>query len=52
MCFLLGIIWLKSHKGYEAFESKLSTPEAIKKALIDVDVSIIGVQAALERRHW
>ncbi|ESR45740.1 hypothetical protein CICLE_v10000136mg [Citrus x clementina] len=36
-------IWLKSHKGYEAFESRRSTLEAIKNALIDVDVSIIGV---------
>ncbi|KAH9752596.1 Disease resistance protein [Citrus sinensis] len=36
-------IWLKSHKGYEAFESRRSTLEAIKKALIDVSVSIIGV---------
>ena len=34
-------IWLKFHKGYEAFESRRSTLEAIKKALIDV--SIIGV---------
>ncbi|ESR45750.1 hypothetical protein CICLE_v10003533mg [Citrus x clementina] len=34
-------IWLKSHIGYEAFESRRSTLEAIKKALIDV--SIIGV---------
>ncbi|KAH9752594.1 Disease resistance protein [Citrus sinensis] len=36
-------IWLKSHKGYEAFESRLSTLKAIQNALIDVDVSIIGV---------
>ncbi|KAK9218249.1 hypothetical protein WN943_006886 [Citrus x changshan-huyou] len=36
-------IWLKSHKGYEAFESRRCTLEAIKNALIDVDVSIIGV---------
>ncbi|KAH9686642.1 putative disease resistance protein [Citrus sinensis] len=36
-------IWLKSHKGYEAFESRLPTLEAIKNALIDVNVSIIGV---------
>ncbi|XP_024039424.1 disease resistance protein At4g27190 [Citrus clementina] len=36
-------IWLKSHKGCEAFESRLSTLKAIQNALIDVDVSIIGV---------
>ncbi|ESR45741.1 hypothetical protein CICLE_v10000151mg [Citrus x clementina] len=36
-------IWLKSHKGYEAFDSRLSTLKAIQNALIDVDVSIIGV---------
>ncbi|ESR45751.1 hypothetical protein CICLE_v10000198mg [Citrus x clementina] len=36
-------IWLKSHKGYEAFESRLSTLKAIQNALIVVDVSIIGV---------
>ncbi|KAH9752618.1 Disease resistance protein [Citrus sinensis] len=36
-------IWLKSHKGYEAFESRLSALKAIQNALIDVDVSIIWV---------
>ncbi|KAH9752588.1 Disease resistance protein [Citrus sinensis] len=36
-------IWLKSHKGCEAFESRLSTLKAIQNALIDVDVGIIGV---------
>ncbi|KAH9686633.1 Disease resistance protein [Citrus sinensis] len=36
-------IWLKSHKGYETFESRLSTLKAIQNALIDVDVGIIGV---------
>ncbi|KAL9451138.1 hypothetical protein AB3S75_012814 [Citrus x aurantiifolia] len=36
-------IWLKSHKGYEAFESRLPTLEAIKNALIDVNVSVVGV---------
>ncbi|XP_052298670.1 probable disease resistance protein At4g27220 isoform X2 [Citrus sinensis] len=40
---ILEDIWLKSHKGYEAFESRLSTLKAIQNALIDVDVSIIGV---------
>ena len=36
-------IWLKSHKGYEAFESRLSSLKAIQNALIDVNVSVVGV---------
>ncbi|KAL9448028.1 hypothetical protein AB3S75_015492 [Citrus x aurantiifolia] len=40
---ILEDIWLKSHKGYEAFESRLSTLKAMQNALIDVDVGIIGV---------
>ncbi|KAH9752627.1 Disease resistance protein [Citrus sinensis] len=36
-------IWLKSNKDCEAFESRRSTLEAIKNALIDANVSIIGV---------
>ncbi|XP_052298682.1 disease resistance protein At4g27190-like isoform X3 [Citrus sinensis] len=36
-------IWLKSHKGFEAFESRLSTLKAIQNALIDVNVSVVGV---------
>ncbi|KAH9688951.1 AAA domain-containing protein [Citrus sinensis] len=36
-------IWLKSHKGYESFESRLSTLKAIQNALSDLNVSIIGV---------
>ncbi|XP_052296364.1 probable disease resistance protein At4g14610 [Citrus sinensis] len=35
--------WVKSNKDYEAFESRLSTLEAMQTALIDVNVSIIGV---------
>ncbi|KAH9752599.1 Disease resistance protein [Citrus sinensis] len=36
-------IWLKSNKGYEAFESRVSTLKSIQNALTDVNVSIIGV---------
>ncbi|ESR46490.1 hypothetical protein CICLE_v10003644mg [Citrus x clementina] len=36
-------IWLKPHKGYESFESRLSTLKAIQNALSDLNVSIIGV---------
>ncbi|KAH9688942.1 Disease resistance protein [Citrus sinensis] len=36
-------IWLKSHKGYEAFGSRLSTLKCIQNALTDVNVSIVGV---------
>ncbi|KAH9752719.1 Disease resistance protein [Citrus sinensis] len=40
---ILEEIWVKSNKGYEAFESRLSTLEAMQNALTDVNVSIIGV---------
>ncbi|GAY67552.1 hypothetical protein CUMW_257430, partial [Citrus unshiu] len=36
-------IWLHSIKGYEAFESRLSTLKSIRNALTDPNVSIIGV---------
>ncbi|KAH9670284.1 Disease resistance protein [Citrus sinensis] len=36
-------IWLKSHKGYEAFESRLCALKSVQNALTDVNVSIIGV---------
>ncbi|ESR45736.1 hypothetical protein CICLE_v10004038mg [Citrus x clementina] len=36
-------IWLKSNKGYKAFESRVSTLKSIQNALTDVNVSIIGV---------
>ena len=35
--------WLKSHKGYEAFGSRLSTFRCIQNVLTDVNVSIVGV---------
>ncbi|KDO39116.1 hypothetical protein CISIN_1g000635mg [Citrus sinensis] len=36
-------IWFHSIKGYEAFESRLSTLKSIRNALTDPNVSIIGV---------
>ncbi|KAK9206191.1 hypothetical protein WN943_016464 [Citrus x changshan-huyou] len=35
--------WLRSGKGYEAFESRISTLQNVQKALLDPDISIIGV---------
>ncbi|KAL9429737.1 hypothetical protein AB3S75_031538 [Citrus x aurantiifolia] len=36
-------IWLKSRKGYEAFESRLCALKSVQNALTDVNVSIVGV---------
>ncbi|KAH9733874.1 Disease resistance protein [Citrus sinensis] len=36
-------IWLKSRKGYEAFESRLCALKSVQNALTDANVSIIGV---------
>ncbi|KAH9728334.1 putative disease resistance protein [Citrus sinensis] len=35
--------WLRSGKGYEAFESRMSTLKNVQNALLDPDISIIGV---------
>ncbi|KAH9728323.1 Disease resistance protein [Citrus sinensis] len=35
--------WLSSGKGYEAFESRMSTLKSLQNALLDPDVTITGV---------